>query len=72
MDEITNAIPQLVSLTTNLTQLPQSGINKENVEGFFRKSYWRVWVVIINSCYDHNGKRYDNELCSRYPCLYGK
>ena len=48
MDEITNAIPQLVSLTTNLTQLPQSGINKENVEGFLESLIGEYgWLLLI-------------------------
>ena len=34
MDEITNAVPELVNLTSNLAQLSESGVNKENVEGF--------------------------------------
>ena len=48
MDEITNAVPELVNLTTNLTQLTQGGINKENVEGFLENLIGEYgWLLLI-------------------------
>ena len=48
MDEITNTIPELVNLTTNLTQLPNGGMNKENVEGFLESLIGEYgWLLLI-------------------------
>jgi len=48
MEEITNAIPQLVNLSTNLNQLSDGGMNKENVEGFLESLIGEYgWLLLI-------------------------
>lgn len=48
MEEITNAIPQLVNLSTNFNQLSDGGMNKENVEGFLESLIGEYgWLLLI-------------------------